>query len=251
LYFCRADLSVARAHHRWRLKLREWTRRCRDSPGFDNLSGRARLRARQIVPHWFGRFSGRPGELLDRPSGATGLYVDVCHGFLPARVHDRMDRERLTQIDRVGGLIKVSSNGSTFRPTAPFIGILSISYLVGDAAARQWMGLLIHRGVGWRPLFYLAAGAAVSCSSSISCYCVSRASMPAMTRRKTNPLTCRRLRGGAGGLRDLLMPLLRSRAFCSSASLSLGCTIIREHSIPGHGVFARLLGATPPATPPA
>ena len=37
------------------------------------------------------------------------------------------------------------------------IGILSISYLVGDAAARQWMGMLIEHGFGWRILFYFAA----------------------------------------------------------------------------------------------
>ena len=37
------------------------------------------------------------------------------------------------------------------------VGILSISYLVGDAAARQWMGMLIEHGFGWRALFYFAA----------------------------------------------------------------------------------------------
>jgi len=95
-----------------------------------------------------------------------------------------MDREPADAIDRLAGLIKVSSKWFDFSSYGAIIGILSISYLVGDAAARQWMGLLIHRGVGWRPLFYLAAEPPASCSSSISCYCVSRASMPAMSRRK-------------------------------------------------------------------
>ena len=41
--------------------------------------------------------------------------------------------------------------GLNIQDQGTIIGILSISYLIGDAAARQWMGLLIHRGVGWRP----------------------------------------------------------------------------------------------------
>jgi len=54
-------------------------------------------------------------------------------------------------------LIKVSSKWFDFSSYGMIIGILSISYLVGDAAARQWMGMLIQHGYGWRALFYFAA----------------------------------------------------------------------------------------------
>src|SRR6202166_1410191 len=59
---------------------------------------------------------------------------------------------RLTQSVAWAGLIKVSSKWFDFTSYGTVIGVLSVSYLVGDALARQSMGFLIHRGVGWRPL---------------------------------------------------------------------------------------------------
>jgi sugar phosphate permease len=38
------------------------------------------------------------------------------------------------------------------------MGIVSLSFPSGDAAAREFMSLLIGAGVGWRGLFYAAAG---------------------------------------------------------------------------------------------
>jgi len=38
--------------------------------------------------------------------------------------------------------------------------ILTCSYLLGDAAARQSMGLLLQHGVGWRALFVFGASVA-------------------------------------------------------------------------------------------
>ncbi len=37
------------------------------------------------------------------------------------------------------------------------MGIISISFLVGDAAARKIIGEMIRAGFGWRSLFLLAA----------------------------------------------------------------------------------------------
>jgi OPA family glycerol-3-phosphate transporter-like MFS transporter len=82
---------------------------------------------------------------------ATGSFLPV---FTIAWIGNR-----LTQSVARAGLTKVSSKWFDFSSYGTIIGILSVSYLVGDAAARQWMGHLIQRGVGWRPLFYLAAGA--------------------------------------------------------------------------------------------
>ena len=104
---------------------------------------------------WGGRVSfliGLSGATLFTLMFATGSFLPV---FTIAWIGNR-----LTQSVAWAGLIKVSSKWFDFSSYGTIIGILSISYLIGDAAARQWMGLLIHRGVGWRPLFYLAAGAA-------------------------------------------------------------------------------------------
>ena len=64
---------------------------------------------------------------------------------------------RLTQSVGWAGLIKVSSRWFNFSSYGSVLGILSISYLVGDALARQQMGALIEHGFGWRALFVFAA----------------------------------------------------------------------------------------------
>jgi len=76
---------------------------------------------------------------------------------------------RLTQSIGWAGLIKVSSRWFDYSVYGTVIGILSISYLIGDAAARQSMGMLLAHGFGWRALFVYAAivvGLASSASTS-------------------------------------------------------------------------------------
>ena len=67
---------------------------------------------------------------------------------------------RLTQSVGWAGLIKVSSKWFDYTSYGSILGILSISYLVGDALARQQMGMLIEHGYGWRALFMFAAAVA-------------------------------------------------------------------------------------------
>ncbi|MGH8263207.1 MAG: MFS transporter, partial [Steroidobacteraceae bacterium] len=109
------------------------------------------------------------------------------------------------------------------------VGILSLSYLVGDAVARQWMGMLIDQGFGWRALFYFAA--AVSCLFLVLNFFFLRESRvdAGLTEAKPNPLNL--FSGSESRPRswgELLLPLVRSRAFVLVCVLSFGTTIIRE-----------------------
>ncbi len=109
------------------------------------------------------------------------------------------------------------------------IGILSISYLVGDAAARQWMGMLIQHGFGWRALFYFAG--AVGAAFLILNFLFLRESRveSGFVEAKPNPLNLfAASESRPQSVGQLLMPLMRSRAFLLVCLLSLGCTIIRE-----------------------
>ena len=56
------------------------------------------------------------------------------------------------------GLVKVT--GRWFAPArlATVMGVLSLSYLFGDALARFYLGAVVMAGVGWRELFLVAAG---------------------------------------------------------------------------------------------
>ena len=137
---------------------------------------------------------------------------------------------RLTQSVGWAGLIKVSSRWFDYSSYGTIIGILSLSYLVGDALARQQMGLLIAHGYGWRALFVFAAiVAALMLSANLLLLRESRVE-EGHAEAEPNPLNLfaaasTRTPASIGAL---LAPLLRSRAFLLVCLLSFACTIIRE-----------------------
>ena len=136
---------------------------------------------------------------------------------------------RLTQSLGWAGLIKVSSKWFDYSSYGSIAGILSLSYLVGDAAARQQMGALIERGYGWRALFAFAAiVAGVMLIASLLFLRESRAEQgyPEATPNPLNLFAASEARPASVGA--LLLPLLRSRAFLLVCVLSFACTIIRE-----------------------
>jgi OPA family glycerol-3-phosphate transporter-like MFS transporter len=91
------------------------------------------------------------------------------------------------------------------------------------------MGVLIERGVGWRPLFTLAAAVAGVMFLANAALLRESRTDAGFGEALANPLN---LFAGSeappASLRELLLPLLRSRAFVLVCLLSLGCTIIRE-----------------------
>src|SRR5580692_125406 len=158
LYFCRADLSVATP-----LLVEELVThgvshadaiiRMGSIASFGVLAyALGKLFLTGLGDFWGGRINfliGLGGAASFTLMFASGLSLPV---FTVAWIGNR-----LTQSISWAGLIKVSSKWFDFSSYGMIIGILSISYLVGDAAARQWMGMLIEHGFGWRILFYFAA----------------------------------------------------------------------------------------------
>jgi OPA family glycerol-3-phosphate transporter-like MFS transporter len=136
---------------------------------------------------------------------------------------------RLTQSIGWAGLIKVSSKWFDYSSYGTIIGILSISYLVGDAAARQSMGWLLAQGFGWRALFiYAAAVAGIMFLANLLFLRESRTE-EGYPEAKPNPLNLYAERESRPrSIGELLRPLVRSRAFVLVCLLSLGCTIVRE-----------------------
>lgn len=126
---------------------------------------------------------------------------------------------RLIQSIAWAGLIKVSSKWFDYSTYGTIAGILSISYLVGDAAARGSMGALIERGAGWQTLFHYAAGVAGLCF--VANWWLLRESRVEAGHReaKPNPLNLfAESEARVTGVRALLGPLLRSRSFSPFAS---------------------------------
>jgi OPA family glycerol-3-phosphate transporter-like MFS transporter len=68
---------------------------------------------------------------------------------------------RLVQAFGWPGLVAVSTRWFSWSVAGTAMGFISLSYLVGDATARLWMGALIDLGWGWRPVFLAAAAIAL------------------------------------------------------------------------------------------
>ena len=230
LYFCRADLSVATpllieelGQHG--VKHADAVIRMGSIASLGVLAyALGKLFLGGLGDFWGGRISfiiGLVGATLFTLVFASGLSLPL---FSLAWIGNR-----LTQSLSWAGLIKVSSKWFDFSSYGMIIGILSISYLVGDAAARQWMGMLIEHGYGWRTLFYFAA--AVVGFFLVASFLFLRESRldAGFVEAKPNPLN---LFAGSESrpqsVASLLLPLFRSRAFLLVCLLSLGCTIIRE-----------------------
>jgi sugar phosphate permease len=230
LYFCRADLSVATP-----LLVEELGRRG-VSHG-DAIIRMGDIASLGVLAYALGKlfltglgdFWGGRINFLIGLGGATAFTLMFASGLNLPLFTVAWIGNRLTQSIAWAGLIKVSSKWFDYTSYGMIIGILSISYLVGDAAARQWMGMLMEHGFGWRALFYFAG--AVSGALLIINFCFLRESRAdaGHVEAKPNPLN---LFAGSQArpksVGELLLPLMRSRAFLLVCLLSLGCTMIRE-----------------------
>jgi sugar phosphate permease len=137
---------------------------------------------------------------------------------------------RLIQSMGWAGLVKVCSKWFSYKSYGTIVGILSLSFLVGDALARQSMGMLIKAGFGWRSLFLFAASVSgMVLAANLFLLRESRSGL-GFSEPEVNPLNVFEDQSArtAGGLREFLRPLLSNRAFWIVCLLSLGTTIIRE-----------------------
>jgi sugar phosphate permease len=136
---------------------------------------------------------------------------------------------RLTQSVAWAGLIKTSSRWFDYATYGTVIGVLSVSYLVGDALARWAMGLLIAHGFGWRVIFYFAGAVAAVLLAANYLFLRESRTQLGFAEARINPLNLFADSASApASLRALLKPLFSSRAFQLVCLLSLGCTIVRE-----------------------
>ena len=64
---------------------------------------------------------------------------------------------RLVQSWGWAGVVKISSRWFSYRIYGTVMGIISLSFLFGDAASRAFLAWLIGKGFGWRGIFVIAA----------------------------------------------------------------------------------------------
>jgi len=229
-YFCRADLSVStpllvEELHRLGLSSNDAVIRIGAISSLGVLAyALGKLLLTGLGDLWGGRRSFLIG--LGGAAGFTVLFA--ASGILPIFTLAWIGN-RLTQSIGWAGAVKVCSKWFDFSSYGTMIGILSLSYLIGDAAARQCMGALIEHGFGWRALFYFAAAVAGCLLIANALFLRESRTDSGYREAKVNPLN---LFAGAdskpSSLGAILKPLLMSRAFIVVCVLSLGCTVVRE-----------------------
>lgn len=230
LYFCRADLSVATP-----LLAKELARH---GVSYDDALVRiGAITSLGILAYAIGKpfvgglgdyWGGRVNFLIGLAGATLCTLIFAFSGALPLFT-TAWFLNRLTQSGAWAGLLKVSSRWFDYSSHGAIIGVLSLSYLIGDAGAREWMGRLIAHGYGWRSLFALAA--AVSGTMLIVSFVFLRESRVGAGYADTiaNPVNVfARSKAPPVTLRERLGPLARSPAFLMVCVLSLVCTIVRE-----------------------
>jgi OPA family glycerol-3-phosphate transporter-like MFS transporter len=138
---------------------------------------------------------------------------------------------RLVQSFGWSGLVKVASRWFDWRSIGGVMGVLSLSYLFGDAASKFFLASLLDFGLSWRQLFFISA--AVLATWWVVCFCFLKES-PAevgLQEGEANPANVFGKEGEEArptGVLSVLVPLLRSRSFLYVCVLSMTFTLLRE-----------------------
>jgi len=146
---------------------------------------------------------------------------------------------RLVQSVAWAGLVKVASRWFSYSSYGLVLAVLSLSFLFGDAGGRAFMGFLIRQGMGWREVFYVAAGVLfVIFLLNLLLLSESRRQL-GFSEPEPNPINLFKNTGASQpgeqvvtdrprSVREWLLPFLKSPAFLLVCGLSLGCTLVRE-----------------------
>jgi OPA family glycerol-3-phosphate transporter-like MFS transporter len=129
------------------------------------------------------------------------------------------------------GMVKISSRWFSFSSYGTVMGIVSLSFLFGDAAARQFLAILIDRGLGWRGIFFTAAGVLVSLLIVNAVLLRDTPGEIGEAEPQANPQNLFASSDDDSApmsVRSLLLPLLRSKVFLLVCLLSVGLTLVRE-----------------------
>ena len=230
-YFCRSDLSVAMPLFVDQL----------EKLGLSHASALVRagsIASYGVLAYAIGKFlltgladlwGGRRNFLAGLGGAVVCTVIFAFGGALPVFTLAWVGN-RLIQSMGWAGLVKVSSRWFSYSAYGTVLGILSLSFLIGDAAARQSMGILLEWGYGLRGIFLFAAGVAVIVLLANALWLRGTRTELGFSEPEFSPLSVASAPQETDHptWRAILTPLLSNRAFWVVCALSLGCTIVRE-----------------------
>jgi OPA family glycerol-3-phosphate transporter-like MFS transporter len=138
---------------------------------------------------------------------------------------------RLVQSMGWAGMVKITSRWFSYSSYGTVMGVISLSYLFGDAASREFMSLIIAAGLGWRGVFYTAAatlGVILLINLLLLKETPERIGYPEPSANPTNLFRAEGDKPVPVNLRTLLATFAQSGVFWLVCLLSCGITILRE-----------------------
>ncbi|HET6207201.1 MAG TPA: MFS transporter [Terracidiphilus sp.] len=140
---------------------------------------------------------------------------------------------RLAQSTGWVGLVKVASRWFSYSTYGTIMAVLSLSFLFGDAGCRWAMSWLMGRGVGWRGVFFFAAGSMATlllANLMLLRETPEERGLPASEVSPLNVYASEQEEPNRQGERlgAILRPLLASFPFWLVCLLSAGTTLLRE-----------------------
>jgi sugar phosphate permease len=138
---------------------------------------------------------------------------------------------RLIQSLGWAGMVKITSRWFSYSSYGTVMGIISLSYLFGDAASREFMSVLIAAGLGWRGLFFAAAvtlGVFLLLNLALLKETPERLGFPEPPANPANLFRSEGEKPVPESLGSLLRTFTGSGVFWLVCSLSCGITILRE-----------------------
>ena len=138
---------------------------------------------------------------------------------------------RLIQSMGWSGLVKIVANWVDYRRYGSMMGIVSLSYLVGDILAKLILGQLIKWEFDWRTLFFVSAAmlAAIGVMNVLLLKeKPSELGLPMPEANPNNLFADKEDTESRQSLRELLLPYFKSPSFLLILVMSFGLTAVRE-----------------------
>ncbi|MGC1461700.1 MAG: MFS transporter [Terracidiphilus sp.] len=160
---------------------------------------------------------------------------------------------RLFQSQGWAGLVKISSRWFSYSTYGSVMAVVSLSFLFGDAVSRWMMSQLMAHGVGWRGVFFFAAGMLAVLMLTNLLLLREAPEDRGLPAPEVNPRNVYAdleptVHGERARVSTILRPLLTSFAFWMVCVLAFGTTMLREtFNLWTPTYFVQFAGLTPSA----
>ncbi len=186
----------------------------------------------------FGKFVS--GSLADRVGGRTMFLTGMIGAALCSIIFALgglpiftivWSLNRAVQSAGWVGMVKISSRWFSYSVYGTVMGIVSLSFLIGDSLSRLFLGQLVVAGMGWRGLF-ITSGAVMAAIFTLSLFLLKETpSEVGEPEPEVNPANAYAEAGNSAetsGLMEILVPLMKNPMFWIVCGLSLGFTLLRD-----------------------